>query len=251
MFERLRINGSSYYLDGVLTLVDAPRTLAAATENKRHEAMLTAIKPMQRRQIAMGDVLVLSKCDLMDSDDSIYAIEMALRHINPLANFIRCSNGVIKVSSVLRLHAFDSRTCATRLQSTSKGVHATHMSDVMAMSLRINNLNAATTTKKIHKWIQWLVKTHRGRLLRVKGILKIQGMPRQLVIQGIDDDIRAGVGELWGATPSHLPGVDLQKLVQSRGQLSNNKQSVVVVIGHGLDREELQKSFEELFCVHQ
>ena len=50
-------------------------------------------------------------------------------------------------------------------------------------------------------------------------------------MQGVDDDIRAGVGELWGGTPSHLPGLDLQKLVQSRSQLPDHEQSVVVVIG--------------------
>ena len=39
-----RINGSGYYLDGVLTLVDAPRTLAGIMESKRLEAVPTAIK---------------------------------------------------------------------------------------------------------------------------------------------------------------------------------------------------------------
>ena len=39
-----RVNGSAYYLDGVLTLVDAPRTFAATMEGKRPNAAPTSIK---------------------------------------------------------------------------------------------------------------------------------------------------------------------------------------------------------------
>lgn len=115
--------GSTIYLDGIVTLVDAKNILLSLDENpveeqseKGHEGqhMTTA-----HLQISHADVVLINKCDSVTSAE-LEKVEERIRGINGLAKIHRTQySQVPKLESfLLDLHAYDG---VESLDTVSKG----------------------------------------------------------------------------------------------------------------------------------
>jgi len=103
--------GSSIYLDGIVTLVDAKNILVsldekpAATEEEGHEGMHMTTAHLQ---ISHADVVVINKCDSVTSEQSTN-VEERIRAINGLAKIHKTQYSQVPQleSFLLDLHAYD------------------------------------------------------------------------------------------------------------------------------------------------
>jgi len=117
--------GSSIYLDGVVTLVDArnillsldEKPIANAEEDEAgHEGMH---KTTAHSQISHADVIVINKCDSVPSEQ-LAAVEERIRAINGLAKIHKTQySQVPKLETfLLDLHAYDG---VDALDTTAQG----------------------------------------------------------------------------------------------------------------------------------
>src|SRR3989338_4881673 len=87
-----------YVLDVVITLVDAA-----------HILMQLDTIPEVRPQIAIANLIVLNKNDLVDSA-LLDSIESSLRYINPVAKIKRTQQANIDLSEIFSLQQFDAKS---------------------------------------------------------------------------------------------------------------------------------------------
>ena len=103
--------GSSIYLDGVVTLVDAKNILIsldekpAETEEAQHDGPHATTAHLQ---ISHADVIIINKCDSI-TPAHLLTVETRIRAINGLAKIHRTSYSQVPQleSFLLDLHAYD------------------------------------------------------------------------------------------------------------------------------------------------
>lgn len=117
--------GSTIYLDGIVTLVDAKNILKSLDDptgkveghddHDAHGPLMTTAHV----QISHADVVVVNKSDLVD-DDSLYKVKDRIQAINGLAKIHVTKQGVIpKLEGfLLDLHAYDN---VDALDTATKG----------------------------------------------------------------------------------------------------------------------------------
>jgi G3E family GTPase len=195
-----------YRLDGVVTVVDAVH--AAGQLDQQPEAV---------RQVAVADRLVLTKTDLADAN-SVAALTARLRDLNPAAPLLTARRGDIDPAALLDCGLFDSSGKIADVQAwldaeafTQHEHHhhdAAHRRDVNRHDVNhpaahhgathhdVNRHDARihafclTWDRKLH-WqgfgtcLEMLIATRGESLLRVKGILNLEGQDRPVAIHGV------------------------------------------------------------------
>uniref|UniRef100_A0A5K3F0J2 CobW domain-containing protein n=2 Tax=Mesocestoides corti TaxID=53468 RepID=A0A5K3F0J2_MESCO len=93
---------SQLALDGIITLVDAKYCLQNLTELDSCEVVNAC-----ERQIALADVLILNKIDLVDEEESHLLINH-IKNINATARLLQTSHAKIDLSAILDLNLYSS-----------------------------------------------------------------------------------------------------------------------------------------------
>jgi G3E family GTPase len=228
----------NFRIDGVVTVVDA--ATGPDTLDRQFEAV---------SQVAMADLLVLSKADLV-SESTSGAFEARLRSLNPTADILRADRGLVPTAALWDLSGM-------RLQGTSDQAMAWLMPPVpnsaFVSSDPLDNLSgfapSAANTSPLPKhdarigsasivlhepippdafdrWLDTLIRLRGPDILRVKGIVHLIGIEMPFVFHGVQ----------------HLfdPPVPLHDWQ------GTTCQSRIVVIGRDITRSELVYSFELL-----
>lgn len=179
-------------LDAIVTVADA----------KHLEDQLQGSREAEQ-QIAFADVILLNKTDLVSAVE-LPIIEGRIRAINPYAKLHRTVRSGIDLQHVLARNAFDlHRILAIEPDFLSDGHHH-HHSDVRSLSL---STNRPLHPDKIIRWLQDVVQTEGRDILRLKGILALQGEDRRFVVQGVHMMLEADLHGRWETTdrpPSRL-----------------------------------------------
>lgn len=185
-----------YRFDGTVTVVDAGHIEAQLA------AQYEAVK-----QVVLADLLVVSKGDLVD-EPTLQAVEDRLQRLNPAAPIRRVVNGALPASELESLGAYnaeagrDVRQLLAWLRSEAPrqglasplrpqphkapvgavGVPAFQHADVESFSLRIGEpLKAGRLLAAIDA-----VQARFGdAMLRLKGILQLEGESQPVVIHGV------------------------------------------------------------------
>jgi len=163
---------SAYRLDGVVTVIDAVAGEANLTQ--RPEAM---------RQLAVADRIVLTKTDLADPGSLLARIE----GINPGAPVIIARQGTIDPAAILNAGLFNP---ASKIPDVAGWLHAEahahhhHDHDEHVTSFCL------TFDRPLHwqgagLWLEMLIQTRGKDILRIKGILNLQGQDRPVAIHGV------------------------------------------------------------------
>ena len=99
--------GSDIYLDGIVTVVDAKHCVEQlkeeAPQSENQENTINAAV----KQIALADLILLNKVDLISSAKEIDNVSCLVRNINSLAKLVQTKMSKIDLDLVLDLHAYD------------------------------------------------------------------------------------------------------------------------------------------------
>lgn len=185
-------------LDGIVTVVDA-----------RHFEKELEQGPEPRAQIAFADVVLLNKTDLV-APEELARIESRIRNMNALAKVHRTEKSRIDVSQLLGIKARELTAPLNlpsgKIQLTAhedKGQHehahcdhehghcehehhhAPHgHHDESVRSFFIEE-ERPLNLEKLEKWLGELLQKSGESIYRCKGVLHIQGIPKRVVVQGV------------------------------------------------------------------
>ena len=164
-----------YRLSRVITVVDAVQGLGTI---ERH--------PEALKQVAVADELVLSKTDL--ETPQLDALRSRLRQINPGAAQQRSTAARLRDGLDVYDPSAKPEQVVEWLNAEAVEEHH-HHHDVNRHSKDIGSF-CLTFDEPLHwehvaAWLDALVLAHADDLLRVKGILDIQGQPQPIVVQAV------------------------------------------------------------------
>ena len=171
-----------YRLDNVVTTVDA--VLGSETLAAHGEAV---------KQVAIADRLVVTKTDLSGEDQSEALIE-SLRELNPAAPATPVICGDIDPDDLFGSISFDPNTKTEDVRRWLKAEkydedHDDHSHDVNRHG---ENIEAFCLTfdkpfdwQTIALWLDALAANHGEKLLRVKGMVEIEGTAEPVIIHAV------------------------------------------------------------------
>jgi len=227
----------NYALDGIVTVVDA--ALGAATLDRQAEA---------QAQVAMADRIVLSKRDLVD-DAGMAALARRLDRLNPGAERIIADHGAVPAGVLFGLgalrrpmapgHALSwlaapapepapdplAGLSGLTLPEAGPAVDLSrpshHATDDRIATASIT-LDAPVPQTIFDFWLDTLIALRGPSILRVKGIIHLEGLPTPFVFHGVQ----------------HIfdPPVPLE------GWPEDDRTSRIVVIARDVSKAELQDS---------
>ncbi len=195
-----------YRLDGVLTVVD----LAAAGHT------LDA-HPEAQRQIAVADRLLLTKEDLVSSQETASVIER-LQAINPAARQIRVRQGSIEANDILDIGFFASEKKLPEVQrwlneqadqdevlandevihaGHAIGEHRHHHHDVNRHNEHIRAYSVIVDEpideRALQRWKDDVEALMGAQMLRIKALVNLAGKSRPMVLHGVQNVFHAPV----------------------------------------------------------
>ncbi|UBS33788.1 GTP-binding protein [Altererythrobacter sp. N1] len=179
-----------YRLDGVIATVDAAAGMA--TLDAQEEAI---------KQAAMADRILLTKTDLVSTEDRV-AIEARLHDLNPAAPVIPVANGKVDPAALFDAGLYNPETKtndvrrwlqAEAYEEDHHGHHDhgdhDHHQDVNRHDDRIRatclTFDEPLKPEAFERWIDVLTMFKGPDILRVKGILNLEGEALPVVIHGV------------------------------------------------------------------
>ncbi len=236
-----RLVGPSFRMDGVVTLADAatgPHTL-----QKQSEAV---------NQIAMSDLIILSKTDMVAATD-LARFEAQIAEINRSARRVRADHGHVPPGTLFGLSAMRPTVTSEEVSNwlgmgapqpdpleglsgfaskevrpaplpfTQNPPHAHHNHKINSASIEVHEPIPANV---FDFWLDTLMALKGPNILRMKGILHVEGIGRPFVFHGVQHIFDAPVPlESW----------------TGKGTTSR-----VVVIARDMSEEDLAASLELL-----
>ena len=190
-------------LDSIVCVVDA-RHLQTSLAESREAA----------EQVALADIILLNKTDLVDAA-GLAAAEAVIGCANPSARLLRSVRGRIPLQEVMDRGAFDlARLEIDEIPGADHHHH--HDNDIDCVSIRLDRPLERT---RFMAWLQRLVVEQGQDLLRAKGIVDLDGSDHRLVFQGVHMMMDTVMSRPW--------------------RDDETRDSRLVFIGRHLDRDEM------------
>ena len=166
-----------YYLDGIVTVVDAKHIIQHLDEEKPE-----GIENESVEQLAFADRIMLNKIDLVD-EDGLAEVETRIKSINAFAPITRTQNSIIDPNELINIGAFDlERTLEMDPEFLDTEAEHEHDDRVTSTSYKfVGELNV----NKLQLWIGQLMREQGEDLFRYKGVLAVKGMDAKFVFQGV------------------------------------------------------------------
>ena len=187
-FQSDGLLGAQYRLDGVVTVVDAVNGMGQLDT-----------QPEAVKQAAVADRIVLSKTDLQNSGE----LEERIRTINPYAQFLKAIQGEIDPALLVNLGPGSAKTLPAELNRwlgdgntyLGKKLKGNHDAAIQSFSLRFDR---PFTWDSLNAALQALTALRGPDLLRVKGIVNVEGEPGPVILQAAQHVIHPPVTlESW------------------------------------------------------
>jgi G3E family GTPase len=201
-----------FRLANVLTTVDAVN--GSETLDRHLESV---------RQAAIADTLILTKTDLVEAGD-VMALKVRLRNLNPAAPIVRAGEGDLDLGALLgdagnAASWFKATADYTQTQLSRRETIESHRAGIRSFSITVD---APLDWTAFGIWLTMLINRHGSRILRVKGILSIQGEANPVAVHGVQHLVHP---------PQHLlawPDAD--------------RRSKLVFIVDGIEPDQLRRS---------
>jgi G3E family GTPase len=175
-------------LAAIVTTVDA---FFAEAQSARHPEFV--------KQVALADHLVLTKTDLAAAAD-VDRLRCALREQNPAAPILAGAHGAVDAAALFPPSFFDPASpdaAPHRSGLFAEAVDPDHLGRHAVVSLSIDRPLA---WRAFEGWLRRVRIRHADRLLRVKGMLDIEGVDGPVVLQGVHHVLNAPVElDAWPA----------------------------------------------------
>lgn len=172
---------SEFCLQGIVTMVDA----------KHLEGQLDTTSESVE-QIAVADLIVLNKTDLVQPDD-LNRIEERVRTINSSAGLLRSRDSQIDLDEIFDLQI-------GRWPQPSSFIHADDASD----SRHLNGIETISIVKpgaldglRLSLFFRELMESTGANILRMKGVLNVWGDDNRFFFQGVQTEFDGRPGPAW------------------------------------------------------
>ncbi len=199
--------GTSYLLDGVITVVDASNAMQQL--DRFEEA---------QRQVGFADRMLLSKTDLMPAAQ-VATLEARLKRINPRAPVMRADFGQAPIAEILDIRGFNLNEkldidpdflkeeahshhdhecgdhCGHDHEHHQHHNHGGHTDDIAAFVYRSDR---PFDPARLEEFVAGLVQVFGPRMLRYKGVLWLKGATRKVIFQGVHQTMGSDLGAPWG-----------------------------------------------------
>jgi len=174
---------AQFRLDGVVTTVDAVHGNAQLDDH-----------PESVKQAAVADRILLTKPDL--AQDTV-DLEDRLHDLNPAAPVFRVEHGHVEASSLFNAGLYDPTTKSTDVErwlkeeayAAADAHHHDHAHDVNRHDDRISayclSIDQPIDWESFVDWVDALTTVHGDRLLRLKGILNVEGADGPVAVHGV------------------------------------------------------------------
>lgn len=247
--------GSRIYLDAIVTLVDAKRVLhhiRGSTEDIPKDVPFQPRKLESMRQIALSDVVLINKTDLIENEEKRKEIETELKKINGLAKFFFTHRSRIDLSQIMEIKSFDGNKLSHEFSDIHTHEHQheensnensgakPHSDGVITVVLK-SNLDVVDVDT-VSRWFADLLWEKKIPIFRIKGELSVAGDERRHIVQGVYDNFEVLPTEWkWG---DFLPTPTMDTKGGSKSDSTHTtRHCVLVLIGQSLDQQTLQESF--------
>ena len=169
-------------LDGVVTVIDGARARRALEF------------PLAIEQLGFADVVAISHVDAC-TDDDLVSLEGDLGAYAPGAVIARVRRGELQAPNAgTLLELLDARVGVVRVPPSDD--RARHGIDA-ASFVHDGELDE----QRFGDWVEQTLGAIEARILRVKGILAVQGVDERVIVQGVGEAIEVTLGAAWGDAP--------------------------------------------------
>ena len=205
-----------YRLGNVVTVVDAVN--APAQLDRFAETV---------RQVALADRLVASKLDIA-GPGALEALRARLAALNPDAPLIAADSPDLDPVDLLITDIHDRQSNSREVErwmrsagdaAAAGDAHDPHPTSIAATCF---TFDAALDWTAFGVWMSMLLHRHGDRVLRMKGLLNVAGVPGPVLVNGVQHLVHP---------PAHLDRWP-----------DEDRRSRIVVISSGLDRDVIERS---------
>ncbi len=195
----------AFALDGVVCVADPTRLEALSEHDLAYE------------QLGYADIVVLSRADACTAQQLAQAMAL-LAPRNGAALFVEAAGGEIRSPKVASLDdLLDLRRADFASSREVAPSPTSHVYESVSLTLDGN-----VDGERFADFVASDLANIAGRLFRTKGILGVAGVEERMIVQGVADAVDVTFGAAWGAC---------------------RRTSRLVVVGFGLDRAALARSF--------
>ncbi|GFR93348.1 COBW domain containing [Elysia marginata] len=192
---------SDVYLDGIVVMVDA-KFCERHIDEKKEDGSVNECQ----KQIALGDVIILNKTDLV-SAEQLSKLKDLIRSVNNFAKIVETSHSNINPESILDINAY-GLSGDTKMEDifTQRG-YSTEDKHIIDQSVGTITVQIPGSISKcaLDDFLQTLlwektIKNSTGNIieiLRLKGSMCIEGSDRRLVVQAVEELYDSHTTTVW------------------------------------------------------
>ena len=172
-----------YRLDAVITLVDAVHAMRQLDANEQAQ-----------QQVGFADRLLLAKTDLV-AGEQVESLTQRLKRINPRAPIQVARFGQTPLGEILDIHGFnlDARLDIDPTLFSAKHPHH-HDDRIRSFVFRAQR---DFDGERLQDFLGDMVRLFGADLLRYKGVLAVDRLPRRVIVQGVHELLGSGAGAPW------------------------------------------------------
>ncbi len=204
-----------FKLDGVVSLVDSSSFLKRL--NEHYEV---------RKQIALSDILLVNKTDLVEPD-KLSKIEQQLSTINPFARIEKTKYSKADTIQILNCNLFHPSNVEKSLDNLDK---LSSISPVREHAHKIETISITIQgdfeVQKLSAWLDIFLFANPGNILRIKGIISVEGIQHKLALHSVGDNFQISQGNYW--------------------EENEERESRIVFIGSNLDKNLIEKNLSSV-----
>lgn len=208
---------SRYYLDAIVTVIDAKHFLQHLDDPLRVPGTVNEAE----RQLAFADRIILNKCDLV-SEAELAELERRIRLVNAMSPVIRSQRSAVPIGDIIGINAFSTdRASGLLAQPESIGAHSVDIRTTSIVELR-----PVPSVAAFERWfgsLLWETETRKLEVFRAKAVISVANDDTRYVLQAVH--------ELFDVSPSGVWPAD------------ETRKTRMVFIGRNLNRDALLKSF--------
>jgi len=190
---------SEIYLDGIVTVLDAKYAQKNIKEKKSEGVVNEAV-----RQVALADLLILNKTDLVDQQQQIDVTQL-IRTINSSTEILPTERCKVDLNKILDLHAYDRFTSENYDSTLANKFNedAPHLDQrVCTVTVEVEGSITSDSIDSIIEALLWekTITDLQGNpvnVYRMKGILSVIGENRRVMLQSVQELYESEPTEPW------------------------------------------------------
>ena len=205
---------SQFELDSVICLVDAQNVIS----DLQKEEVLS-------KQIAIADLVLLNKLDLIDSKEEKEIISL-IKEQNTHAEIVLSRFSKVEDYQLLDRFSYKAANIYKYILGIEPNINTISLENKHGIQNMLFSCEEALDQMKIGMWLDAFLQFNQDTIYRVKGILHLEGVDQRIILQSVHTQIQAMVGKAW--------------------EQGEKRETKIVIIGKSLNRSAIEKNLLDL-----